>query len=684
MKNKYRYFIIVFAIITMLTGCAEESAEEKLSRERAEFSSTIDSSIIEEIKLSYIVGDLLPSEVAGVELEWIIETNRYFDQETLECTGSEGSDANVILTVIFKNDEGIKVEKEITVTVLDSFLRNDENGIVDETLYGYLMIILDTDGDNKISRREAIEYTGIINIERDGTGHLEDEIFTTEGLNNLVNITGLSFDGILIEELIIDDLEFLETINVDSNLTNVIKKVKISDSPSIISVSFGISKIENIELDGNFSIRTLDLSFKDLKTFIITGTIGSIKELNLQGNRELHDYSFLGNVSGVEKLYLNDSDLDKNKVDSIPALLSLKVLILAHNDSLDYYDFLTNTKYPKLELIDFTSSPIINLTLDGFPRLDEIILENIRTSDVEGMSSLVLRNLPKFSLITRNIETKFLNLIIENCPELTELSLEFDKQFTMSSVTLINSGIEEILLNKNTVINSININDLYSLTNLDLSGTRLVGVSFTDMDSLKDLKLDQIATVSDYSFLVEAPNLESLSLTANNLDTAKMEYITTMSHLKELNLSYNSNISNYSFLSSFVNLEVLNLSFNNIDTTVFNSLPIMDDLIELVLTDNPEITDITLENLPNLVTLNISSTISEWHISSLTLKELDSFKEFVRTSNTKINIVLLENLNVLESFNLATSGVTSISIINVEMLKKLDISYNSNVSITVQ
>jgi Leucine-rich repeat (LRR) protein len=638
----------------------------------------------DEIKTTYKVGDFLPTELSnGVKLTWSITQDRYFDKETYECTGSEGSDAVIKLTATF-DDGDVLVDKEFEITVLDTFLRNNENGIVDGNLYDYLLNILDTDEDNKISINEAYDFTGDIVINRDGTGHFGDEIATTQGFDKIPGITSITINGIKIDELIINDLQNLEEVHINSNNTNVISLVHIENTPSVTTIDFGTSKIDTLELVGGFSIRNLDLSYKDLRVFNVTGSIGSIKELNLQGNTELESYSFLQNVLGIEKLHLNNSALDLNKVNSIPAMTSLKVLILSHNDTLEDYTFLTNAKFPKLEVIDFTSNTIINLELKDFAQLQEIIIENVRSDDVDGIRELRLINLPRFKFLTRNIETKLLNLYINGCDELANLSIEFNEQFTMTSLYINNSGLEHLILNENTMINTVEMRSLRSLEVLNLSNTRITDITFYNMVGLKDFKFDQITAVDNYGFLSNAPNLEALSIAANNLNTEKMSYVSTMSNLKEINLSYNPGIVDYSFLTSFVSLETLNIGFNEIDTLEFDSIPLLNSLVHLDMSDNPSIDEINLSQLPNLKILNISSTIEDWYITVLELNDLPEFDEFVRSSATYIAEVILVDLPILESFNLSSSGVNTITISNCIMLKSLDISYNSDISITVE
>jgi Leucine-rich repeat (LRR) protein len=300
------------------------------------------------------------------------------------------------------------------------------------------------------------------------------------------------------------------------------------------------------------------------------------------------------------------------------------------------------------------------------------------------MNTLELINLPEFTTLTRNTDTTILNIIIEDCPKLTSLDLSFDKQFTIATLIIDNVGLTELILSINSMIHTAEFSNCYDLEVLNLSNTRLRSVSFENMDALIKLGFDQITQVSDYTFLSEASNLVELSIAANNLDDSKMSYISTMDYLREINLSYNPDIKNYNFLSSFVVLEYLSLAFNEIDTEAFNSIPLLNSLVELDISDNPDILDISVENMPNLFTLDISSTVSNWYIDTLELSGLSSFKEFVRTGKTKINTVILTDLPVIETLNLGNSGVTQITLSNLVMLKELDISYNSDISITIE
>jgi hypothetical protein len=156
MKSRVIRIIATFLLIFSSVGCNWFNNEEEIIELRNDLSRRVDNNFLDDFKTTYVVGDVLPSTFGEVQIEWILNTSTYFDNETLVCLGSDGSDKEMTITARFVESEDVFVEKSITITILDNFVRNNEEGIVDEALYDYVLLIVDLDNDNKISITEAL------------------------------------------------------------------------------------------------------------------------------------------------------------------------------------------------------------------------------------------------------------------------------------------------------------------------------------------------------------------------------------------------------------------------------------------------------------------------------------------------------------------------------------------------
>ncbi len=198
--------------------------------------------------------------------------------------------------------------------------------------------------------------------------------------------------------------------------------------------------------------------------------------------------------------------------------------------------------------------------------------------------------------------------------KLEEINTEgvFDKVSPLSG--LIN--LKKInLLSSRYIEDVASLNSLINLEELDIGRAKWDIFDFSKLEYLERLDME-FDTIPNLSFIIEIPNLKSLTLRAPN--EFNLEGLSSMQNLKVLDLGYNS-IVELAELSTMTNLEHLELQFNEIvDLSAVSNLK---NLKTLDLARN-KITDISV-----LCNLGASSNVKiDLRWNPLTQKDLDGLQ----------------------------------------------------------
>lgn len=176
---------------------------------------------------------------------------------------------------------------------------------------------------------------------------------------------------------------------------------------------------------------------------------------------------------------------------------------------------------------------------------------------------------------------------------------------------------------------------------------------------------------SDFSFLANMPNLQSLSLIGCTATTDLLEVIGSCSELKALNLS-DCGLSTIASLSGLKKLEVLDLSENFInDLTPLNSCT---DLRELNLFDNAITDTAQLAANTELVILNLSSNSLE---SASGLKGCTKLEELYLSNNSLESLDCIASMPKLRILEAAKNKLLRVDEIgSCPDLERVDLSEN--------
>lgn len=692
MKKKIQKVLFLFVaifFIFFITSCDNEQANQA---KKSQFIESVDLITEDEIALKYNEGDTLITELSdGTKVQWMItgEVEDFFEKKpsegTIVCVGSPvegGTFVKITARFVHPTDEDIVYDKTFEFMVDDNKIRNTEKGIPDEVLYRHLVTLADKNQDGKLTLQEGRDLVGDVVIENDFD--FGEYITTTKGLHYFPNMTSLTIKKKVIN-LVVDGCTNLESLTYEHSST--ISSMEISNMLRLQNVSFGAaSSVSVIKIGKNINLIDLDLSNRNIHRIEVSTENVKIYKLNLSGNESISDYGFLNNIQGLEELRLSGCALTDEIVKTIPVVETLKALDLSYNETLSSFVFITPVKFPMLETINLKSNAIKELELIGFEYLSKIELEQLQITDNSYIDSVILKDLPRFTTLSRGTEIKVSNLTLENIPNLKALDLTVTgNKYEMTCVEIKNVGISKLTLSQNLSIRNLTLENLFNLESLNLTNGVKSAIHFSEMLALKTLVLDNCNNLKDIDFLNEAPNLESLSLAQVGLTSEKIGVLVNPSFVKELNISYNKDIKDYSFLEKFTSLEILDLSNNAMNDQIFSTIQRHDKLKEVNLAYNTEITMIYFDGYASLEKIVIESNNDEtWSLSELRLENLAKFKNLVRVASTKIESVILTSLPELKSLNLGYSSVKSIVMKDVINLTSLNLAGVSNVTIVTE
>ena len=204
---------------------------------------------------------------------------------------------------------------------------------------------------------------------------------------------------------------------------------------------------------------------------------------------------------------------------------------------------------------------------------------------------------------------------------------------------------------------------------------REVNLDFSPLKEFVNLKdLTLITVMKDLKFLEDFPNLEKLTLSAQNQTVLNKLTILKLKHF----YLYSGQITDISFLSNSPDLETIRISDNNIED--LSPISELYNLKSIGISSN-EITDICpVQNL-----INLESVAFKWNrISKMcSLKKLKNLK-WLNLNYNKINrLDALQGLDNLEYLFIVENNLTDITPLqDLKKLKNIDIPFNQIVDLT--
>jgi internalin A len=376
-------------------------------------------------------------------------------------------------------------------------------------------------------------------------------------------------------------------------------------------------------IDGNTTLDYSSLSADDVVDGYITEIPNSVTTVNLSGKNKLTNIDFLKNktnittlnlqscygisqenltsvlstLTGMTKLTLSTCYqlTDISFINSMPNLQSLYI----HNTSVEI-DSANNTN-----AIALNNSSIQELKI-GYNGTNEIYKgNNINLTFIQPcISNLTSGN--GLQLNGNGIANQTFITQLENCTEITQLSMRY---YTLSGVTSINlskcTELKELYLG-NLGIDSLNISGCNKLEKIVLSNMKGGTAHFNPPDFSNCLKLTSLLYTGNFMTSTEFNTMCTQLPNANNLTTLEIynnsisdiSKINLLSNLGKLNINQN-NISDISSISTMAKLYFLNFKNNNLDNNAVSVIATLSQTYNklnksyVFIAGNSNITDIT-------------------------------------------------------------------------------------------
>lgn len=390
----------------------------------------------------------------------------------------------------------------------------------------------------------------------------------------------------------------------------------------------------------NLTIQSLTISnFTYLSVNSFQGVVG-VESLVLQNAQDAMPFptgSMSHLINSLKSLNIDGIPYDlvvRPSWPEIGTLTNLEALYLARNENLTEFDSEMLFNFTELTILSITYQTIANNSIKIYklPRLNELYLENL---GLEGeITSCQIHDLPNlYSLSLRKNEISRVGPAFCQFPTLGSLILSSNK-FT-------------------------------SLTDLNCS-------------TLIQLELDS-NTIKEFNFS-NLPNLQFLSLSANNITEIKDFRSQLPANLTSLDLSYNSIRSLE--LSNMSRLIFLYLGSNSLSLVKLEN---MTSLFELYISNNL-LQDVHIVNAPDLQLLYLDmNKIAE--LDSIFIVDVDSLNNLNLRTNMLTRIpdtvsirLFFSRLTSLANLDLSNNFITRIDNLNIfsNLTQLVNLDLNGN------
>ncbi len=505
-------------------------------------------------------------------------------------------------------------------------------------------------------------------------------------------------------------LESLDTLVCSNNNLDTLVLCELLDNLQIRFFDCSNNHLDSLYLGTSSALRSLNISGNDFKRLKISG-INYLQYLNFQNN-PLH--SLIYQNSGMSDLVISDFDelryidvsndqyaqrkLSSVSLSNLPVLEefycsnnNLTQLNLSDLPSLNHFEAknmsleLTLHNLPAIRAINFSYYKKVNaLSVSELDSLntfrinynDGLELNNLDIHDMNNLNildiscsyvhGLNIDNLPVLDTLIIHGGTILSSLNIQHFPQLKYIDL----------IVLINEQTIQFadlpLLNYLAIggdnINTLEIKQLPSLANFQLTYSDVVSLSLIDLPSLYELILQNDDHLGDL-YLNDLPSLYNFEYFDNDgpdLYPSKIIF-GNLPNLNSVTVN-NINVQTLDF-SGHVNLRSINLSeLKYTDTLVFNDLPNFHDLymyrsrlLTLALEDYSNLTSVRIIESNYYDTYTVLNNFILRALPNLTFLEINNNKNLLNGLIFEIeNLPSLYTLKFLQYANLHMSNLPSL------------------------
>lgn len=300
------------------------------------------------------------------------------------------------------------------------------------------------------------------------------------------------------------------TINDLSGIEKFRNLTQLTISRSGVKDITSIAKLSNLE--------TLSLERNDISNFLELYKLDKLKSLKLKGNEKID-----GNIDN----YIGE---DLKKLNKIAQILD--------NGGTIYMDVKNLGLFKNYKTLNLSDQKLTDLSvLDGMTQLNFLNIQNnkITLSDADKQIIKGMNQLQSLYMENNDIEDiSFLN----ECESLKYLGIAGNNKIDLKQIEDIISSLNNIRISQAQLDTLVNC-DASKITKLALDYSGITSIpDLSRYTKLTTISLNSSSTISDFSNILTAPSLESVTIIACDMHN-KMVDFSQLSNLKQLTLNYN-------------------------------------------------------------------------------------------------------------------------------------------------